>query len=90
VIEARNQPGTNLVGAPPAQDILDFIFPDSSIYEDADQIYEEIAGKQTNNAGGTDVKCVVSASHDHNADHIATDEPEIRLVNRIDFSMQGT
>jgi len=35
------------------------------------------------------LKKVVSASHDHNADHIATDEPEIRLVNEIDFSMKG-
>ena len=34
------------------------------------------------------LKGVVSASHDHNADHIATDEPEIRLVNGIHFSMK--
>ena len=27
--------------------------------------------------------------HDHNAGHIATDEPEIRLVNRIEFSMKA-
>ena len=50
---------------------------------------EEIARKQANNADQTNVKCVVSASHDHNAGHIATGEPEIRLVNRIDFSMKG-
>jgi len=88
VIEARNQPGTNLVGVRSAQDIPDFRFPDSSIYEAADQICEEIARKRANNADGTDVTCVVSVSHDHNAGHIATDEPEIRLVNRIDFSMK--
>jgi len=35
------------------------------------------------------LKGVVSASHDHNAGHIATDEPEIRLVNRTDFTMKG-
>jgi len=72
VIEARNQSGTNLIGARPAQDIPDFRFPDSSIYEAADQICEKIARKQANNADETDVKCVVSASHDHNASHIAT------------------
>ena len=89
VIKARNQPGTDLVGARPAQDIPDFRFPDSSIHEAADRICEEIARKQADNADGTDVKCVVSALHDHNAGHIATDEPEIRLVNGIDFSMKG-
>ena len=47
------------------------------------------ARKQANNADETNVKCVVSALHDHNAGHIATDEPEIRFVNRIDFSMKG-
>ena len=70
VIEARNQPGTNLVGARPAQDIPDFRFPDSSIHEAGDRICEEIARKQADNADGTDVKCVVSALHDHNAGHI--------------------
>jgi len=85
VIEARNQFGTNLVGARPAQDIPMIRIPDSSIYEVADQICEEIARKQANNADETNVKCVVSALHDLNAGHIATDEPEIRLVNRIDF-----
>jgi len=43
VIEARNQSGTNLVVARPAQDIPDIRFPDSSIFEAADQICEEIA-----------------------------------------------
>jgi len=71
VIEARNQSGTNLIGARAAQNIPDFRFPDSSIYEAADQICEEIARKQANNADETGVKCVVSASHDHNAGHIA-------------------
>ena len=60
---------------------------DSSVYKAVDQICEEIARKQANNADETNVKCVVSASHDHNADDIANDEPEIRLVNGIDFSM---
>jgi len=89
VIEARNPTGTNLIGARLAQDIPDFRFPDSSVYEAVDQICEETACKQANNADETNVKCVVSASHDHNAGHIATDKPEIRLVNRIDFSMKG-
>jgi len=64
-------------------------FPDSSVYKAVDQICEEIARKEANNADETNVKCVVSSSHDHNAGHIATDEPEIRLVNQIDFSMKG-
>jgi len=89
-MEARNQSGTNLIGARLAQDIPDFRFPDSSIYEADDQICEEIARKQANNSDETNVKCVVSASHDHNASRITTDEPEIRLVNRIDFSMKGS
>ena len=72
-----------MIGARLAQDIPDSRFPDSSIYKAVDQICEEIARKQANNADETNVKCVVSASH------IATDEPEIRLVNRIDFSMKG-
>jgi len=78
-----------LIGARLAQDIPDFRFPDSSVYEAADQICEETARKQANNADETNVKCVISASHDHNAGNIATDEPKIRLVNRIDFSMKG-
>jgi len=88
-IEARNQSGTNLIGARLAQDIPDFRFPDNSIYEAADQICEEIARKQANNADVTDVKGVVGALDDSNAGRITTDEPEIRLVNRIDFSMKG-
>ena len=87
-IEARNQPGTNLIGARPAQDISDFKFPDSSVYEAADRICEAISRKQAICSNETLLKGVVSASHDHNAGHIATDEPEIRLVNRIDFSMK--
>jgi len=85
VIEARNQPGTNLIGARPAQDLPMIRIPDNSAYEAADQICEEIARNQANNAVVTGAKCVVSAPHDHNAGHIATHEPEIRLVNRIDF-----
>jgi len=41
--------------------------PDSSIYEAADQICAEIARKQAINADETNVQCVVSALHDHNA-----------------------
>jgi len=78
-----------LIGARLTQDIPNFRFPDSSVYKAVDQICEEIARKQPNNADETNVKCVVSASHDHIAGHIATDEPEIRLVNRIDFSIKG-
>ena len=89
VIEAQNQPGTNLVGAHLAQDIPMIRIPESSVYRVADQICEEIARKEANNADVTNVKCVVSASHDHNAGHIATDETKTRLVNRIDFSMKG-
>jgi len=88
VIEARNQPGSNLIGARPAQDIPDFRFPDSSIYEAADQICEETARKQAICSDETFLKCVVSASHDHNAGHIATDETKTRLVNKVDFSMK--
>jgi len=50
VIEARNQSGTNLIGARLTQDIPDFRFPDSSVYKAVDQICEEIARKQANNA----------------------------------------
>ena len=60
MIEARNQPGNNLVGARPAQDIPKIRIPDSSVYRVADQICEEIARKQANNADKTDGKCVVS------------------------------
>ena len=63
--------------------------PDSSVYRVADQICEEIARKQANNADGTKVKCTVRKLDDFNAGDVATDEPEIRLVNRIDFSMKG-
>jgi len=89
VIEARNQPGTNLIGARPAQDIPMISVPDSSVYRVADQVCEEIARKHGNNADETNVKSVVSALHDHNAGHIATDEPETRLVNKVDFLMKG-
>jgi len=89
MIEVRNQPGTNLIGARLAQDIPDFRFPDSSFYEAVDRICEEISRKQAICSDETLLKGVVSASHDHNADHIATDEPEIRMVNRIDFSIKG-
>ena len=88
-IEAQNQSSTNLIGARLAQDIPDFRFPDSSAYKAANQICEEIARKQAICSDETLLKSVVSASHDHNAGHIATDEPEIRLVNRTDFSMKG-
>ena len=64
-------------------------FPDSSVYESADRICEEISREQAICSDETLLKGVVSASHDHNAGHIATDEPEIRLVNGIDFSMKG-
>ena len=67
----------------------DFIFPHSSVYEAADRICEEIFRKQAICSDETLLKGVVSASHDHNAGHITTDEPEIRLVNGIDFSMKG-
>jgi len=89
VTEAQNQSGTNLIGARLAQDIPDIRFPDSSIYEAADQICEETACKHANNADETDVKCVVSASHDANTGDVATDETRTRLVNRVDFSMKG-
>jgi len=89
VIEARNQPGTNFVGARPAQDIPKIRIPDSSVYRVADQICEEIARKQANNADETSVKGVVDALDDSNAGNVATDELAIRLVNKIDFSMKG-
>jgi len=38
VIEARNQSGTNFIGARLTQDIPDFRFPDSSVYKAVDQI----------------------------------------------------
>jgi len=89
VIEVQNQPGTNLVGARPAQDIPMIRISDSSVYRVADQICEEISRKQANNAYETSVKGVVGALDNFNAGDIATDEPEIRLVNRIGFSMKG-
>ena len=78
-----------MIGARLAQDIPNFIFPDSSVYKAVDQICEEIARKQANIADETNVQCIVSASRDHIAGHIATGEPEIRLVNQIDFSIKG-
>jgi len=78
-----------LTGPRLAQGIPDFRFPDSSVYEAADRICEEISRKQAMCSDETLLKGVVSASHDHNAGHIATDEPEIRLLNRIDFSLKG-
>jgi len=60
-IEARNQSGTNLIGARPAQDIPDFRFPDSSVYEAADRICEEISRKQAICSDETLLKGVVSA-----------------------------
>jgi len=76
-----------LIGARLDQDIPDFRFPDSSVYKAADRICEEISRKQAICSDETLLTGVVSASHDHNAGHIATDEPEIRLVNGIDFSI---
>ena len=64
-------------------------FPDSSVYEAADRICEEISRKQALCSDETLLKGVDSASDDHNAGHIATDEPGIRLVNGIDFSIKG-
>ena len=78
-----------MIGARLAQDIPNFRFPDSSVYDAADQICEEIARKQANNADETSVKGVVDALDDSNAGDVATDEPEIRLVNKIDFAMKG-
>ena len=49
----------------------------------------KIARKQAICSDETLLKGVVNASHHHNADHIATDEPEIRLVNQIDVSIKG-
>jgi len=56
VIEARNHPGTNLVGARPAEDIPKIRIPASSVYRVADRVCEEIARKQANNADDTDAK----------------------------------
>ena len=88
VIEARNQPSTNLVGARPAQDIPKIRIPASSVYRVADRVCEDIARKQANNADETDVKCVVSALDDSNVGNAATDETGISLVNRVDFLMK--
>jgi len=46
VIEARDQPGTNLWGARSAQDIPELREPDPAVYLKADRICEEIARKQ--------------------------------------------
>jgi len=78
-----------LVGARPAQDRADIRLHDSSIFEAADQICEEIACKHANNADETDVKCVVSALHNSNTGDVTTGERKTRLVNRVDFSMKG-
>jgi len=55
----------------------------------ADQICEESARKQANNADETDVKCVIRALDDSNTDDVKTDEARTRLVNKVDFSMKG-
>jgi len=89
VIEVRNQPGTNLIGTRPTQDITDIRIPDSSVYEAADSICEEISRKQAICSDETFLKSVDGATRDSNTGHIATDEPETRLVNRVDFSMKG-
>jgi len=73
VIDARNQPGTNLVGACLARDIPMIRIPESSVYRVADQICKEIARKQANNADETDVKCVVRELDDSNAGDVAKD-----------------
>jgi len=89
VIKVQSQPSTNLIGARLAQDIPMIRIPKISVYRVADQICEEIARKEANNAYETGVKGVVGALDDSNAGHIATYQPKIRLVNRIDFSMKG-
>ena len=48
VIEAQNHPGTNLIGARPAQDIQEIKEPDSIVYQAAEQICDEISCKQAN------------------------------------------
>jgi len=78
-----------LIGARLAQDIPMIRIPDNSVYEAADRICEEIARKQAICSDETVLKCVDGAMRDSNAGDMATDEPEIRLVNKIDFSMKG-
>jgi len=63
--------------------------PDNSVYDAADRVCEEIARKQAICSDETVLKCVDGAMRDSNAGDIAIDEPEIRLVNKIDFSMKG-
>ena len=46
VIEAWDQPGTNLWGAGSAQDIPELREPDPAVYLEADRICEEIARNQ--------------------------------------------
>jgi len=46
VVEARDQPGTNLLGARCAQDIPELREPDAAVYLEADRICEEISRKQ--------------------------------------------
>jgi len=87
VIDTRNQPGTNLIGARSAEDIPDIIIPDNSVYEAADRICEEIARRQANNADDTVLKCVITATHGSNTGDVATGETVTRLVNRVDFSI---
>ena len=89
VIKARNQPGAYVVKARPSQDITKIRIPDSSVYRVANQMCEEIARKQANNADETDVKCVVRALDNSNAGDVATDKTETRLVNRVNFSIKG-
>ena len=80
---------TNLIGARLAQAIPSFRFPDNSVYETADRICEQIARKQDICSEETVLKCVDGAMRDSNAGDITTNEPEIRLVNQIDFSIKG-
>ena len=48
VIEAQNHPGTNLIGARPAQDIQEIKEPDSIVYQAAEQTCDKISCKQAN------------------------------------------
>jgi len=73
VIEARNQPVTNLIGARSTQDKQEIKIPDNSVYEAADRACWKISRKQAICSDENVLKCVDGATHDSNTGHSSID-----------------
>ena len=84
IIEARDQPGTNLWGARSAPDILELREPDAAIYLEADRICEEIARKQAMREE-LNSSSVIDESID---DHITSDSAA--MANVADVTSRAT